>query len=237
MEVFMSILWQEAMLEAFRETTLRIAHVLPKLLALLTFLALGLAAGWLVKFLFLRVLRAFRFDALCERFELGSLLAKTGTKQSPSHLIGRLSFWLVFLLFAFMGIEALDLTATANMMSVIIGFPPHMLTVVLLLFFGVLLANFIAEAALIGTVNAQIQEARLIANFIRWGVLSFTAVMVLTQLGIAKEIVVAAFSIMFGDIMLALAIAVGLGGQNIATDVLEQGLRRRKVEPDEMSHI
>jgi hypothetical protein len=64
MEVLMSILWQEAMLEAFRETTLRIAHGLPKLLALLRFLALGLAAGWLVKVLFLRVLRAFRFWVL-----------------------------------------------------------------------------------------------------------------------------------------------------------------------------
>jgi hypothetical protein len=60
-----------------------------------------------------------------------------------------------------MGIEALDLTATANMMIVMIGFLPHMFAAVLLLFFGVLLANFIAEAALIGTVNAQIQEARL----------------------------------------------------------------------------
>jgi len=123
------------------------------------------------------------------------------------------------------------------MMSVMIGFLPHMLAAVLLLFFGVLLANFIAEAALIGTVNAQIQEARLIANFIRWGVLIFTAAMVLTQLGIAKEIVVAAFSITFGGIMLVLAIAVGLVGQNIAKDVLEQRLRRRKVEQDEMSHI
>ena len=92
-------------------------------------------------------------------------------------------------------------------------------------------------AALIATVNAQIQEARIIANFIRWGVLIFTAAMVLTQLGIAKEIVVAAFSITFGGIMLALAIAVGLGGQNIAKDVLEQRLRRRKVDQDEMSHI
>ena len=100
-----------------------------------------------------------------------------------------------------------------------------------------LLANFIAEAALIATVNAQIQEARMIASFIRWGVLIFTAAMVLTQLGIAKEIVVAAFSIMFGGIMLALAIAVGLGGQNIAKDALEQRLRRKKVEQDEMSHI
>jgi hypothetical protein len=136
-----------------------------------------------------------------------------------------------------MGVDALDLTATTNMMSVIIGFFPQMLAAVLLLFLGLLLANFIAEAALIATVNAQIQEARIIANFIRWGVLIFTAAMVLTQLGIAKEIVVAAFSIIFGGIMLALAIAVGLGGQNIAKDVLEQRLRRRKVEQDEMSHI
>jgi hypothetical protein len=237
MEVPMSILWQDAMLEAFQETTLRIAHFLPKLLALLTFLALGLAAGWLVKFLLLRLLRAFRFDALCERFGLGSSLAKAGTKLSISHLVGRLSFWLVFLLFAFMGIDALDLTATANLMSGIIEFLPHTLAAVLLLLFGVLLANFIAEAALIATVNAQIQEARIIASFIRWGVLIFTAAMVLTQLGIAKEIVVAAFSIMFGGVMLALAIAVGLGGQTVAKDLLEERLRRKKVEKDKISHI
>lgn len=233
----MSTLLQDTMLEAFQETTLRVAHFLPKLLALLTFLVLGLTAGWLVKFLLLRPLRAFRFDVLCERFGLGSSLATTGTKQSISHLDDRLSFWLGFLLFAFMGIDALDQTATANMMSGVIEFLPHTLAAVLLLFFGVLLANFIAEAALIATVNAQIQEARIIANFIRLGVLIFTAAMVPTHLGIAKEIIVAAFSIMFGSIMLALAIAVGLDGQNIAKDVLEHRLRQGKVKQDELSHI
>ena len=136
-----------------------------------------------------------------------------------------------------MGIDALDLRATADMMSRIIAFFPEMLAAVLLLFFGMLLANFIAAAALIATVNAQIQEARIIASFIRWGVLIFTAAMVLTQLGIAKEIVVAAFSIMFGGVMLALAIAVGLGGQIIAKDLLEERLRRKKVEKDKISHI
>jgi hypothetical protein len=233
----MSMLWQEAMLEAFRETTMRMAHLLPKILALLTFLALGLAVGWLVKIFLLRVLRAFRFDALCERFGLGSSLAKAGTMQSASNLVGRLAFWVVFLLFAVMGIDALDLTATANMMNAIIGFLPHMLAALLLLFFGILLANFIAEATLIATVNAQIQEARTIATFIRWGVLIFTVAMVLTQLGIAKEIVVSAFSITFGGVVLSLAIAVGLGGQSIAKDVLEERFHRRKVEQDEMSHI
>ena len=77
----------------------------------------------------------------------------------------------------------------------------------------------------------------MIATFIRWGVLLFTAAMVLTQLGIAKEIVVAAFSIMFGGVMLALAIGIGLGSQSIAKDFLEQRLRPKKFERDEMSHI
>src|SRR6185295_11289066 len=127
-------------------------------------------------------------------------------------------------------IYTLSLHDALPILSGIIEFLPHTLAAVLLLLFGVLLANFIAEAALIATVNAQIQEARIIARFIRWGVLIFTAAMVLTQLGIAKEIVVAAFSIMFGGVMLALAIAIGLGGQSIAKDALEQRLRRRKVE-------
>ena len=54
---------------------------------------------------------------------------------------------------------------------------------------------------------------------------------------IAKEIVVAAFSIMFGGVMFALAIAVGLGGRTIAKDLLEERLRRKKVENDKISHI
>jgi hypothetical protein len=89
---------------------------------------------------------------------------------------------------------------------------------------------------LIAAVNAQIQEAQLIANLIRWGILIFTAAMVLTQLGIAMEIVVAAFSITFGGIMLSLAIALGLGGSTIAKDALERRLHR-KTAVDEVSHI
>jgi hypothetical protein len=60
--------------------------------------------------------------------------------------------------------------------------------------------------------------------------------MVLTQLGIAKDIVVAAFSITFGGAILALAIALGLGGRSIAKDALERRLRRKKTD-DDMSHL
>jgi hypothetical protein len=233
----MSEMWQQAMVEAFRETSKRVALFLPKLLALLTFILVGLLVGRLIRFLVLRILKAVRFDQLCERMGMTSALAKAGITKPVSDLVGRLSFWIVFLLFAFMGIDALDLPATAKLMSAIIGVLPNLFAATVLLLFGLLLANFFREAALITAVNAQIPEARLIANLIRWGIVIFTAAMVLTQLGIATEIIVAAFSITFGGIVLALAIALGLGGRNIAKDALERRLRQKQLDKDEVSHI
>jgi hypothetical protein len=235
MEVLMSEMWREAMAEAFRDTSMRLALLLPKLLALVTFLVLGVAAGWLVKFLLLRLLSAVRFDAFCERMGLWPALTRAGVPQRTSQVIGRLSFWMVFLLFALMGIDALGLPATTlgrNQRK-----RPNVVAAAFLLLFGAMLANFMAEAALISAVNAQLREARIIANLVRWGIWLLTAAMVLTQLGIAKDIVVAAFSITFGGIVLALAISLGLGGRHIAREGLERRLRKKKTEEDELTHI
>jgi hypothetical protein len=236
MEVSMSEMWQEAMIAAFRETTSRGVLFLPKLMAMVTFLLLGLAMGWLMKLLLLRILYVVRFEAFCERMGLTPALVKAGIKQRISELIGRFSFWMVFLFFAFMGVDALDLPATANLMSAMLAFLPNVIAAILVGLLGILFANFSGEAVLIAAVNAQIQGARLIANMVRWGVMMFTGAMVLTQLGIAKEIVVAAFSITFGGIVLAMAIALGLGGRTIAKEALERRLRREKTD-DEFTHI
>lgn len=236
----MSEFWREAMLGVFQDTMGRVGALLVTLLPTLTFLIIGLVVGLIVKAVLLRLLKAIRFDSLCDRSGLSAALARSGVRRQASTLVGRLAFWVIFLLFTFMAVDALNLQATANLMSGIIAFLPHLLAALLLLLAGWLLSNFIAEAALIGLVNAQVQEARLLANLIRWGILLFTFAMVLTQLGIAKEIVVAAFSIVFGGIVMALAIALGLGGRNIAKEALERRLLQRRVkdeEGEEISHL
>lgn len=233
----MNNMWSDAMVEAFSDMMKRVAVFLPKLLALISFILLGLIVGWAVKSALQRLLQAVRIDAASERWGVQATLAKAGFKQPLSFVVGRLAFWTVFMMFLFMGVDALDLPATAAMMGHLLGFLPSVVTASLLLLVGVLLGNFLSEAALIGTVNAQIQEARLIANLVRWGIFLLTGAMVLTQIGIAKEIVVAAFSILFGGIVLALSIAIGLGGRNIARDVLERRWRKDRVERDEMAHL
>lgn len=233
----MNDVWGEAMVEAFRDMMKRVALFLPKLLALLSFILLGVIVGLAIKAVLQRLLKAVRLDVLSERWGLQAALAKAGFKQPLSQVVGRLAFWTVFVLFVFMGVDAVDLPATAGLMGQILGFLPSVVAAGLLILVGVLLGNFFAEAILIATVNAQIQEARFIANLVRWGIFLLTAAMVLTQLGIAKEIVVAAFSILFGGVVLALSIAVGLGGRNIARDMLERRWRKAKEERDDMTHL
>ena len=233
----MSDLWGDAMVDALRDMAKRMALLFPKLLALISFVVLGLVVAMGVKAVLTRLLTAVRIDALSERWGLQPALAKAGLKQPPSQIIGRVAFWTIFVMFTFMGVDALDLPATAGLMGQLVGFVPSVIAAGFLLLVGILLSNFFAEAALIAAVNAQVQEARLIANLVRWGILLFTAAMVLTQLGIAKEIVIAAFTILFGGVVLALAIAVGLGGRNIARDALERRWRKPKDEHDDMAHL
>lgn len=235
----MSDVWQKTVVEAFQETMQRIAMFFPNILAMVSLLLLGIVAGWIAKVLLSRLLHALKFDKLCDRSGLSRTFSKGGVTRPGSELVGRLAFWTIFLLFSFMAVDALNLKATANFMTVVVGFLPHFLAALLLLFGGWLLADFFAEAALIGLVNAHVQDAALVANLIRWAVLLFTAAMVLTQLGIAREIVVATFSITFGGIVFALALAVGLGGRHIAKEALERRFLSKKPEAkdEDISHL
>jgi hypothetical protein len=235
----MSDVWGDAIVEAFRDTMMRMALFLPKLLALMSFIVLGILVAVMTRAVLHHLLRAARVDMLSDRWGLQASLTKAGIKQPFSQVVGRLAFWTVFVIFVFMGVDALGLPTTADLMGQLLGYLPSVIAAGLLILVGVLLGNFLAEATLIAMVNAQIQEARPIAALVRWGIFLLTAAMVLTQLGIAKEIVVAAFTIVFGGVVLALAIAIGLGGRNIARDALERRWRKPKEreERDEIAHL
>ena len=214
-----------------------IAVFLPRIMVMLMLFVIGVLVGWLVKVLLLRVLRTLRLDAASERLGLALALQRAGIKRSASQLVGLIAFWLIFLFFGFVGLNVLAVTAATEVVRLILQYLPHLLAALLVLLTGWLLANFLAQAALIAAVNAQFFGARFLAAAVRWGVLSLTLAMVLTQLGIAKEVVVAAFSIAFGGVVLALALAFGLGAKEHAKKFLDRSLEEQPDHQDHISHL
>jgi uncharacterized protein YebE (UPF0316 family) len=70
-------------------------------------------------------------------------------------------------------------------------------------------------------VNAQLQYARVLSLGVKWLVLVLTAAMVLDHLQVGENIVELAFGILFGGIVLTLALAVGLGSRDLVSRSLE----------------
>ncbi len=231
--------WQDLVWAEMQSLGGKLAAVLPGLLAMLTLLALGALLGWAASAILTRLARAMDVDRRSEAWGLTAAWSKAGISREPSQVLGLLAFWGLFALFATMGIDALALPGAPGLAAMLVQFVPRLLAALLILVVGWLVANFLGQGVLIAAVNAGVPEARLLARAVRWGVLLFAAATTLTQLGIGKEMVLVAFGTTFGGLILALALAFGLGGRALAREILERRLRRdREPHPLEtISHL
>ena len=229
--------WSDVLVTSFRDVVERLAHVAPRLLAMVVVILLGWAVAAIVRRLTVRVFRMADVDARCARWGLTASLSRSGIGQPPSQVIGQLVFWTIFFVAILTSVEALEMPATAGMAAGVVRFLPNLVIAVVVWMAGWLLANFMAQAVLIAAVNAQIALAPLIAGAVRWLVLVFAGAAALTQLGIAREMVLLTFGIAFGGTVLALALAFGLGGKELAREILESRIRKREGDNDHLTHV
>ena len=201
----------------------KVVMLLPGILAfvvvLLIFLGIAAALGWVTQ----RVLAALRFDA---RFEQNENLSEW--THSPSRLVSRVVFWGILLLGVLVGISAFEAgSSDVGVSAYVFSYVPRVVGALVLLFVGTLIARVLGRSVLISGVNMNLQYARLLGTGVKWLVLVLTAAMVLDHLQVGGRIVDLAFSILFGGIVLALALAVGLGSRDLVSRSLEREVAAR----------
>jgi hypothetical protein len=216
----------------------RLLAIVPGLLVMLTLLILGIVAAWVARLAVWRLGRVLGVDPLFERWGVAASLRRSGVRRSPSEVLGLVCFWAIFLLFASAAVDGLAVPGAPVATALLVAFLPPLFTAALVLLAGWLVANFLSQGALIAAVNARMPEARLIARGVYWAVLLFAVATALTHLGIGKEMVLIAFGVTFGGLVLALALAFGLGGRGIARHILERRMRAESPPPQErISHL
>jgi mechanosensitive ion channel-like protein len=208
-----------------------LASLLPGLVALLLSVAAAAAIGAVVRWLLTAVLRALRFDQRLERWG-ASALAEWSPARSPTLLVGRMVHWTLILLGGLVGLAALDPGLMATMLERLGTYLPNVFVAAVLAVTGTVLARFLARGVLISAVNMQIQSARLMSLGVKWLVLLLTAAMALDHLSIGGGILKLAFGILFGGIVLALALAVGLGSKEVVSRTWERQSGRAGEELD-----
>jgi hypothetical protein len=184
----------------------RFASLVPGLAALVVALLISIVVGCILAAIVRPLLSSMRFD---ER------LAQWGAIAILVILTGFL-----------IGIACVDADWTSQLARSVVAYIPNLLGAALVLLVGTVVARFLARSVLIGAVNLNLHYARLLSLGVKWMVVVLTVAMALEHLRIAPGIVKLAFGILFGGIVITLALAVGLGSKDLVTKSLERDAQK-----------
>ncbi|MGA2980048.1 MAG: hypothetical protein ABSD76_10705 [Terriglobales bacterium] len=224
--------------QALQDLARGFAHYLPRLIVMLIVAFVGWVIAYLLKVLVRSILRLTRFSKLSENSGATQLLNQAALPSS-TELLSRFVFWVAWVGFILLGVSVLGIVGLQDYISRFFLFLPRLFVALLILFFGLLAANFVSRAVLLAGVNANIRSSRLLSISIRFIISIFALSMVFEVLGVAEQTVLIAFGTAFGAVMLGLAIAFGIGGKDLAREFLERRLVTGKKEEkeDELSPL
>jgi hypothetical protein len=208
------------------------AQLVPRLLAMAIILVVGWVVAWIIEAILRRLLVLVRLNRLFETKGVTRLLTEAAL-PSPAEIISRIVFWAVWVSFMLVGVNTLGIVALQREISSFVSLLPQFVVALLIIFFGFLAANFLSRAALLAAVNANSPSPRLFSSFVRFLILLFAVTMALERIGLGRGVVLVAFAVSFGAIMMGLAIAFGLGGRNVARRILERRFAAGKGEEEE----
>ncbi len=205
---------------------------LPGLVAMLLVLACGVGLAFAVRALLRRALSRVGLDHRAR--EWGVTTGRNlEPRREPSWLVARGAFWFVLLAAVALALDVLGAgTSTAAGLALLAALPRLVVGTVVLLV-GVGAARFLERSVLIGAVNRQLHQARQLALGVKWLVFILAAAMALEHVGVGGGLATLAFGIILGGVMLAVALAVGLGARDAVARALERHIPPEPPPPAE----
>lgn len=227
---------ERIVLDATNRIIESVAAFMPGVLALVIIVVLSLVLAIGARLIVLRALRGLDFDERSARWGL-TMLAEWSPSKSLSVVVARTVQWTILVLGLLIGLTALNAAIPSRFALTVFTYVPHLLAALIIIVIGTILAQFLSRAVLIGAVNMQIHSARALSLTVKWLVLIVAGSMALEELSIGRQILVLAFAILFGGVVLATALAVGLGARDAARRLIERQLQQVGKKEQPMDHV
>ncbi|MDQ4025505.1 MAG: transporter [Actinomycetota bacterium] len=191
----------------------------PNILGFLVILLIGWLIAKAVRAIVNRALDGVGVDRALHESSAGQYVERISPGAKPSHLIGATAYWFIFLFALSAAIGALKIPALTSFIAEVQAFLPNVIVAILI---------FVGAAALAGAVAGAVQKlmgdtptGKLVTAVVPGLILAIGTFMMLNQLHIAEEIVTITYAALLGMLALAGALAFGLGGRDVAAQMLQ----------------
>ncbi|MFO8164681.1 MAG: hypothetical protein R6T98_09125 [Desulfatiglandales bacterium] len=211
----------------------KITAFLPELIGAIIIFIVGWIIARLVKAGIEKLLRLVRFDTATEKTGVNNFLKKGEIVKAPSKIVGALVYWFIMILVLIASLDALGLPIVSDMLNSIFLYIPNVVAAIIVLVLGMLVGNLLSAVVRTAASNAGLKNAEGLGKISLYAIVIFVSAIALIQLGIGEEIVVSAFGLVFGAAALALALAFGLGGRDVAANYLKNWLAEKKTPAKE----
>jgi hypothetical protein len=218
--------WGDAIMLSLTRALGDVMAFVPKLIGALIILLVGWLISRLVAGLVTKGLRAVRFNQIADKAEIDQFLAKAGVRMDPAQVVGKFAYWFLMLSFLIAAFGALGLEQVEGVLASIIGFIPNVVVAMVVLLLGALIANFVANLVRGSAGMSHVGDPNLLATIARSAVLVFATLMALDQLQIAPTIINTLWMALIGMVAVAGALAFGLGGRDLARQILENAYEK-----------
>ena len=211
----------DTLIASFRDAFSMILGAIPRILGFIVVVAIG----WFVSSILARavsgLLRAIRFDELMQRSGIGDFLNKMGTGSDPAGLVAGLVKWIVRVVVLLVAFDVLGLPAVSDVMRQLLLWLPNLVVAIFVLFIGGIAARALGNIVRGATAEAGFANPETLANVTRTTVWAFAIVVAINQLGIATNLITTLFTGFVAALAIALGLAFGLGGRDLASRTLE----------------
>lgn len=208
--------------DAAHSGLVRFFEALPQIIGAIVIVLIGWIVALVVKAIITRVLHGAGFDRLLLDSSAGNFVRRV--VDGPSQFIGKLAYWLVFVGFVSLALSSLNIEGLNAFMGALYSYLPHIIAAILIF----LVAGSVSVAAVtfVNRVMGETALASTIAAVVPSIVMSIAVFMILNELQIATEIVTITYTAIIGSVALGMALAFGLGGREVAGQLLEQAYQK-----------
>ena len=209
-------------LEPVRAFLIQLGEFLPKLIIAIIILLGGWLLAKAIQLAVVKGLKSINFNVVTERAGIDSFLQQGGAKTDTIDILGVLVYWLVILAALMIAFNSLGLALVTELVGRIAMFVPKVMVAVLVLVFGAYFSRFIDNAITTYGKNVGLADAEMLGRLARYAIMVFVVLIALEQVQVATELVRLSFLILLAGLVLALALAFGIGSQHRAAELLER---------------
>lgn len=182
--------------------------------------------GWFVAVIIgstiAKILKQVKFNNLLEKGGWKKAMDRAEVNIDPAEFIGGIIKWVIVITFLMVSVEMLGSVQFANFLREILAYIPNVLIALLIFIVTVVVVDILTKLVKTSVEKSGVKYTNYATVLVRWSLWTFAIIIILEQLGIAESFMQILFSGVIATLTISLGLAFGLGGKDVARELLEK---------------